>query len=129
GSSKERSAPVSRAAAEPLVAGRPVAFGVALLAVLAAGLACVSLGLALGAVLPRLPAALLTLAVSAAALLTGALRSFELPMSPFAGMAVLAHLDDAGAPLGDALRSGGTALALSAVLLVLAAALLERVDL
>ena len=71
--------------------------------------------LALGLAVPILVVAILT---------PGA----GLPL-PIAGIGLLAHLDTASRPLAAALQAGGSALAMTAVLLVLASAGLERANL
>jgi hypothetical protein len=95
----------------------------------AIALGAVSIGLLLGATLPVLPATLLALGVTAALVaLPFALPPSAIPL-PLGGLALLTHLDGAGRPVAGALQSAGAALAAASVLLVLAAAGLERSDL
>ncbi len=98
-------------------------------ATIGAALAAVATGLLLGAFLPTLPATLLAVGVGGV-LLAAALATAPggLP-SPTGGIGLLAHLDGTARPVGDALRSGGAALAATAVLLVLAVVGLQRSDL
>lgn len=104
-------------------------FAAAVGATAATAMAAVAVGLLLGATLPALPATLLALAVTAA-LVT---LPFVAPLSaiplPLGGLALLAHLDVVARPVAGALQSAGAALTAASILLVLAAAGLERSDL
>lgn len=106
-----------------------VPFASAVGATLGAALACVAGGLLVGTFLPTIPATLLA-AVLGVVVLAAAIGTAPggLP-SPTGGIGLLAHLDGASRPVGDALRSAGAALAATAILLVLAGAGLERSDL
>jgi ABC-type transport system involved in multi-copper enzyme maturation permease subunit len=120
------------AAASPgnaLIADRPVAFWAVTGAVAAAGLAATAFGLLAGTLLRPVAAVVVTLLLVGGALLTAALGPPGWSPLPAAGLAVLAGFGDAARPIADATRSSGTALALAAGLLLLAAARLQRVDL
>lgn len=107
----------------------PLPFGLAVAAVGAGSLAGLALGLAMGAVLSPVPAALGALVVCGAV----AVVSLALPSAaeflPGAGHVALAALSDVGRPLALAVRAVGTSVLLIAVLLVLARAALDRADL
>ncbi len=104
-------------------------FAAAVGATAATAMAAVAVGLLLGATLPALESTLLALAATAALVAL----PFVLPMSviplPLGGLALLTHLDGAARPVAEAVQSAGAALAAASVLLVLAAAGLERSDL
>jgi putative exporter of polyketide antibiotics len=106
-----------------------IPFAFAAGAAAATALAGVAVGLLVGTTLPTLPATLLALAVS----LPLVLIPFLAPLSgiplPLGGLGLLTNLDSAARPVAGALQSGGSALACASVLLVLAAAALERSDL
>jgi hypothetical protein len=106
-----------------------IPFVAAVGATAATALAAVAAGLLLGAILPRLPATLLALAVTALLVLLPFLVPLSAVPLPLGGLALLAHLDGAARPVAGALQSAGAALAAASVLLVLAAAGLERSDL
>jgi hypothetical protein len=112
-----------------LVAYRVAAFIVASGSVVAAGLAATATGLLLGTLLRPLAAVLATLILVGGTLLVAALGPPGWSPLPAAGLAILAGFDDAARPIADATRASGTALAVAAGLLLLAAARLERVDL
>ena len=112
-----------------LPADRPLAFWAVSAAVAAAGLAATAFGLMVGTMLRPVAAVIVTMLLVGAVLLTAALGPPGWSPLPAASLAVLADFDDAARPIGDAVRSSGTALALAAGLLLLAAARLERVDL
>ena len=114
---------------DAIVAGRPAAFTAVSGAVAAAGLAATASGLLVGTLLRPVPAVLVTLVLVGGSLLTAALVPAAWSPLPPAGIAMLAGLDDAARPIAESLRSSGTALAVAAGLLLLAAARLERVDL
>jgi len=118
-------AALARAEAAPDV----LPFASAVGATLGAALACVAAGLLVGTFLPTIPATLLA-AVLGVVVLAVAIGTAPggLP-SPTGGIGLLAHLDGASRPVGDALRSAGVALAATAILLVLASVGLERSDL
>ena len=110
----------------------PASLTVPLLACWAAGAAAVALGLLLGSLLPRLPAALLTMAVAAAALVpaaAGLAPDLAAPPAPAAGLAVIGSLLEAARPIADSLRSAWLSLVGAASVLVLGAAMLGRADL
>jgi hypothetical protein len=94
-----------------------------------AGLAAISLGLLAGATLPWLISAVGTALASGALLLPPVLGQAGWWWLPADGLRVLATLDTAARPVADALRAGGLALGLAAVLLVLAVVAFERADL
>ena len=106
-----------------------VPFAAAILAAEGVALAGVAVGLLIGALLRPIPAVLLALALCGAALALSIAAPLGGALLPTEGIRLLAHLDDATRPIGDALRSTGLELALAAALLVLAAAALERSDL
>jgi ABC-type transport system involved in multi-copper enzyme maturation permease subunit len=112
-----------------LVASRPAAFIAVSGAVAAAGLAATATGLLVGTLLRPVAAVLVTLIMVGGTLLVAALGPPGWSLLPAAGLAILAGFDDAARPIADATRSSGTALAVAAGLLLLAAARLERVDL
>jgi hypothetical protein len=106
-----------------------IPYGAAVGATIGAGLVAVAVGLLVGTFLPATPATLLGVVVGAVVLaLAIATAPGGLP-SPTGGIGLLAHLDGASRPLGDALRSGGVALAVTSILLVLGVMGLERSDL
>ena len=106
-----------------------IPFAASVAATAATALAAIAVGLLLGATLPALPATMLALVITAAFVVL----PFLLPLSaiplPLGGLALLTHLDAAARPVAGALQSSGAALAAASVLLVLAAAGLERSDL
>ena len=104
-------------------------FAAAIVATAGAALASVAGSLVIGAFLRTVPATLLALGLAAAILaaaVAGPLGGVPLPTG---GIGLLANLDAAPRPVGDALQSAGAALAAAALLLVLAGAGLERSDL
>ena len=106
-----------------------IPYGAAVGATIGAGLAAVALGLLIGTVLPATPGTILAGALGAAAVAAAiALAPGALP-GPVGGIGLLAHLDAARRPLGDAMGSAGVALATTSVLLILGVAGLERSDL
>ena len=112
--------------------GGPAALGVPLLACWAAGAAAVALGLMLGSLLPRAPAALLAIGLVAAALVPGAIGvapELAAPPAPATGLAVIGGLLEATRPIADSLRAAGLSMVGAAAALVLGAAALEQVDL
>lgn len=112
-----------------LAAGRLFAFMAVSGAIAAAGLAATATGLLMGTLLRPVAAVLVTLIVVGGTLLVAALGPPEWSPLPAAGLAILAAFDGAARPIADATRASGTALAVAAGLLLLAAARLERVDL
>jgi hypothetical protein len=74
-------------------------------------------------------AALLGLLVAAGMLVASLIGPLGATPSPTAGLGLLADLGASARPVGDGIRSTGSALAAAAVVLVLAAAILERRDL
>ena len=112
-----------------VVSAGPVAFAATFVAVYLAGLAALSIGLLLGVLLPAWAAGPLTMLLVGSGLLLAALGPAGWAPLPSAGIGILARLDEAARPIGDSLRASGTALALTAALLVAGAAVLERVDL
>lgn len=107
----------------------PIPYAAAVGATVGAGVVAISLGLLVGAILPPLPAMLLATGAGAVVLAATVLTPPGSLPSPTGGIALLAHLDGAARPLGDALRSAGAALALTGILLALAVTTLERSDL
>jgi ABC-type transport system involved in multi-copper enzyme maturation permease subunit len=118
-------AALGRAEAAPDV----VPFASAVVATLGAGLACVAAGLLIGTFLPTIPSTAVAVAVGAALVAVSIGTGPGGLPSPTGGIGLLAHLDGASHPLGDALRSAGAALAATAILLVLASVGLDRSDL
>lgn len=104
-------------------------FAAAVGATAATALAGVAAGLLLGTTLSAVPATILALAASAALLLVPFLAPLSAIPLPLGGLALLSHLDSAARPVAGALQSAGAALVAATVLLVLAAAGLERSDL
>jgi ABC-type transport system involved in multi-copper enzyme maturation permease subunit len=110
----------------------PVAFAVTVAAAWGVGLAALALGLLLGSLFATLPAMLLSGAVTAALLMpavTLGLPALVTPPAPGVPFAILADLADAARPISDSVRAGGAALAASALLLLLASAVMGRADL
>ena len=105
-----------------------IPFAAAVGATAATALAAVAAGLLLGTTLPALPAIVLAVAASAVLLLPFLAPLSAIPL-PLGGLALLSHLDAAARPVAGALQSAGAALIAATVLLVLAAAGLERSDL
>jgi hypothetical protein len=104
-----------------------IPFGAAVGATAATALAGVAVGLLIGTLLPTRPATFLALAVSAALV---ASPSCAAERHPAAARGRHPHPPDSMArPVAGALESAGASLAAAAVLLVLAAAGLERSDL
>lgn len=101
-------------------------FAAAIGAACGAAVAGVALGLLVGTLVRTVPTVLVALAL-AGALVTG---SIVTPLGgawlPTEGIGLLAHLDDAARPIGDALQSTGLSLVVAAALLLLAVAALER---
>jgi hypothetical protein len=89
----------------------------------------VAAGLLIGTTLRTLPATLLAVAVSGPLVAVAFLLPLSVIPLPLGGLGLLTHLDSAVRPVAGALESAGAALAAAAVLLVLAAAGLERSDL
>ena len=106
-----------------------VPFAAAVGATVATALAGVAAGLLLGTTLPILPATVLAVAVSAALVTLPFLAPLSGIPLPLGGVGLLAHLDSAARPIAGALQSAGAAIITATVLLVLAAAGLERSDL
>lgn len=104
-------------------------FAAAAAATAGTALAAIGAGLLIGIVLPTVPATLLAVAVSASLVAAAFLAPLSALALPLGGLGLLTHLDSAVRPVAGALQSGGAALAWAAVLLVLAAAALERSDL
>ena len=110
----------------------PMAYFVSVGASAAVGTAGVGAGLVLGALLGVLPGMAVGALVSAAVLLPAAI--FGVPAlgtapAPGAPFASLADMVDAARPIGDAVRTGGLALAAAGGLLIAAAAVMSRADL
>jgi ABC-type transport system involved in multi-copper enzyme maturation permease subunit len=107
----------------------PLPFAAAVGATAGTALAAVAAGLLIGIALPTLPATLLAVAVSVPLVAA----AFLLPLSalplPIGGLGLLTHLDSAVRPVASALQAAGAAMGLTAALLVLAGAALERSDL
>jgi len=110
----------------------PVAYVMSVGAAAAAGVAAVAVGLVIGGMLGVLPGMCAAALVTAALLLPAAVLgapALGVAPAPGAPFALLADLVDAARPIGDAVRSGGLALAGAGALLVLAAAVMSRADL
>jgi len=107
----------------------PLPFVASQVAVAGAGCAAIALGLLAGAVLPPLPAASATLLLTTPPLLGAATEQWGWAALPGGGLSVLANLTAGGRPIADALLAGGTALAVTAVLLLAAVAAFERAEL
>ena len=106
-----------------------VPYGAAVGATVGAGLAAVALGLLIGTILPAGPATVVAVALGAVGLAAAVVMAPGALPSPLGGIGLLAHLDAARRPLGDAMGSGGVALATASILLILGVAGLERCDL
>ena len=106
-----------------------IPYAAAVGATVGAGLAAIAVGLLVGAILPPLPAMALAIVAGAVVLAATVLTTPGSLPSPVGGIGLLAHLDAAARPVGDALRSAGAALALTGILLALAVLSLERGDL
>jgi ABC-type transport system involved in multi-copper enzyme maturation permease subunit len=112
-----------------IVAAQPAPYAAAVAAALSAGLLALAAGLLAGTLLSPRVAAVTTLILSGAALVGSvAAAAGASPQVPV-GLGLLAGLDELASPLADGLRSAGLTLALTAVLLILAATALDRVDL
>lgn len=98
-------------------------------ATIGAGLAAVAVGLLIGTFLPARPATGLAIAAGAVVLAAAVVLAPGGLPSPAGGIGLLAHLDGASRPLGEALRSGGLALTVTAILLILGVMGLERSEL
>jgi len=107
----------------------PLPYLAAVVAVVCTALAALAAALLIGTLLGRWPAAIGVLVAFGALLAATIGGSPGGTLLPSAGVGLLADLDGAARPVADALRAGGTALAIGAGLLVLAAAVLERADL
>ncbi len=106
-----------------------IPFALAVGATIGTALAAVAAGLLIGAFLPTIPATLLAVTLGAVLLVAAISTSPGVLPSPTGGIGLLAHLDGASRLVGDSLRSAGAALAATAILLVLAGAVLARSDL
>jgi hypothetical protein len=112
------------------VTAGPWPFAAAIAASLAAGLAAIATGLVLGSLLPVRPAMLLGLLLAGSALVVAAVTEpFGDTVTPISGLTLLARLDETARPVADGLRTAGLALGLTAALLVVGAACIERADL
>jgi len=118
-------AAISRAETPP----DAIPFSAAVGAAAATCLAGVAVGLLIGTTFRALPATLLALAISGSLVALAFLMPLGAIPLPLGGLGLLTHLDSAARPVAGALQSAGAALAAAAVLLVLAAAGLERSDL
>lgn len=104
----------------------PAGFIALAAAVGATALAVVALGMLLGILLPRRPAAFVALVLGSA---VGALAWLGPDLVPGAAFVALARLGESVAPLGVALRSAGSALLTTALMLLLARVALGRAEL
>jgi ABC-type transport system involved in multi-copper enzyme maturation permease subunit len=118
-------AAVGRAEATPDAMPYAAAVG----ATIGAGLVAVGAGLLVGTFLPTLPAGVLGVGLGAVVLAAAVGTAPGGLPTPTGGISLLAHLDGAVRPVGEALTSAGAALGVAAVLLVLAVMGLERSDL
>lgn len=117
------------AVAGAATAPQPMSLALALAAVGVGALAGVALGLALGATMPPLLAAVVTLLACGAIALVSLAVPWAAAYLPGAGHVALAALPDGARPVATAVRAAGTGLLLVAVLLVAARAALGRADL
>ncbi len=104
-------------------------YGIAVLAVAATAAAAIALGLAVGALLAPIPAAL---AAAATCILTGVavvVASGGSSSVPGAAYLLLSRLADTDSALTDAMRAAGVGLIQTAVLFVVARAAMERAEL
>jgi ABC-type transport system involved in multi-copper enzyme maturation permease subunit len=106
-----------------------IPFSAAVGASAATAMAGVAAGLLIGTTFRALSATLLALAVSGALVAVAFLVPLSAIPLPLGGLALLTHLDSAARPVAGSLQSAGAALTAAAVLLILAAAGLERSDL
>lgn len=104
-------------------------YAVTVMAVAAAGLLAVAVGLLLGSMLRPPVAALSTAALCAAAGLVAAAGWLGMGPEPMGGLAQLAHIELQARPVARGLVSIGMALAAAGALLTIASAALEHTDL
>jgi hypothetical protein len=114
---------------EGFLAGRLAAFVAVSAGVGASGLAAVAAGLLIGTFLRPALAAVLTMVMAGGLLVAATMTAPPASPLPVPALTLLAAFDEAARPISEALRAAGTALAIAAGLLVLAAARLERIDL
>jgi len=107
----------------------PLSYAAIAASAVAGVLVVVTLGFALGAILPALPATVLAVVLAAAISASGLLTATNPPLLPTAGFGLLASPSALERPLADGLSALGLAAATTAVLIVLAAAFLESTDL
>jgi hypothetical protein len=107
----------------------PAAYWVAVVAVATTAAAAITLGLAVGALLAPVPAALVAATACAASGAAILLASGGSTSVPGAGYLLLSRLASPGEVLPDALRAAGFGLIQTAVLFVVARAAMERAEL
>jgi hypothetical protein len=107
----------------------PTPFAAALFATAASGAAALAVGMLAGCLLRPLVAALVALLLTAAPLIGPAAGAWDLPAVPGGGLAVLTSLATDPHPIADSLLAAGTALGLTAALLLVCVAAFERADL
>jgi hypothetical protein len=105
-----------------------IPFAAAVAAACGAAVAGVALGLLIGTRVPTIRAVLVALALAGALVAASIVTPLGGAWLPAEGIGLLAHLDAAARPIGDALQSTGLSLAVAATLLLLAVASLERSD-
>lgn len=107
----------------------PVAYATAVLAVATTATAAVALGLAVGALLPPLPAAIVAAAACGISGIVILLASGGSTAVPGAAYLLFSRLTVPGSVLPDAVRAAGVGLVQTAVLFVIARAAMERAEL
>lgn len=117
------------AAASVAVALQPTGYVALLAGAACTTLAAVALGLAVGAVLPAGPAALVTVAICAAAIVAAWLLPGDPTFVPGGGFPALAALTEPGTATGPGLRAAGVGLTTTGLLLGAARLVLDRAEL
>ena len=107
----------------------PAAYVAAIAAVGCGTLAAIAAGQLAGALLPRVVAVVAVTLVAGVVAGASVMAPSTVAVLPPGGHQLLAGLADAARPIGRALGAGGLALAITAALLVLAMAAMERADL
>ena len=107
----------------------PVAYATAVLAVATTATAAVALGLAVGALLPPVPAAIVAAAACGLSGIVILLASGGSTAVPGAAYLLFSRLTVPGSVLPDAIRAAGVGLVQTAVLFVIARAAMERAEL
>jgi len=106
-----------------------IPFAAAIAGACGVAVAGVALGLLIGVLLRTVPAVLVALALTGGLVTASIATPLGSAFLATAGIGLLAHLDAAARPIGDALQSTGLSLAVAAALLLLGVAALQRGDL